>query len=164
MKTRIISAFPCCGKTYLFNNPQGRVIADSDSSEFSWVKDSEGNNTKERNPNFPTNYIDYIKSLIGKVDYILVSSHDDIRHALDEAQLCWIAVTPDESLMNEWVGRCYMRGSSDSFIKILAKNWKSWTNWQSINMNFNNSGQCIIESNKYLSDELHWIETLCYNE
>ena len=40
MRTRIISAFPACGKTYAFKklNQKGYTILDSDSSKFSWVE------------------------------------------------------------------------------------------------------------------------------
>ena len=39
MDTKIISAFPACGKTYAFKklNENGYKILDSDSSEFSWM-------------------------------------------------------------------------------------------------------------------------------
>ena len=40
MGTRIISAFPACGKTYAFKklNQKGYTILDSDSSQFSWTE------------------------------------------------------------------------------------------------------------------------------
>ena len=98
-KTVIVSAFPACGKSYVFQN-QGKIMTnfsclDSDSSEFSWVKDSEGNNTKERNPDFPNNYIQHIKDNIGKVDVIFVSSHSEVVNALEDNQLNWVKVVPD---------------------------------------------------------------------
>lgn len=39
--TKVISAFPGTGKTYCFNNFKGITMLDSDSSEFSWIKDEE---------------------------------------------------------------------------------------------------------------------------
>ena len=37
-ETKIISAYPCCGKTYAFENYQDIYsILDSDSSDFSWI-------------------------------------------------------------------------------------------------------------------------------
>ena len=38
-KTKIISAFPACGKTYAFEklSENGYEILDSDSSKFSWM-------------------------------------------------------------------------------------------------------------------------------
>ncbi len=45
-QTFVISAFPVCGKSYCFNNHQDKFsMLDSDSSEFSWVKDDNGKNT-----------------------------------------------------------------------------------------------------------------------
>ena len=40
MGTKIISAFPVCGKTYAFEklNQKGYTILDSDSSKFSWTE------------------------------------------------------------------------------------------------------------------------------
>lgn len=86
-KTYVISAFPAYGKSYCFKKYQDKfTILDSDSSEFSWIKDRNGNNTKERNANFPQNYITHIKNNIGKVDIIFVSSHETVRKALFDSK------------------------------------------------------------------------------
>ena len=92
MRTAIISVFPGCGKSYFYNKYNGEICAgrtpwkilDSDSSEFSWIKDENECNTKERSPNFPNNYIQHIKDNIGKVDIIFVSSHKEVRKALKD--------------------------------------------------------------------------------
>ena len=57
--TKVISAFPGTGKTYCYNKLKelGIEILDSDSSEFRWIKDENGNNTTKRNPDFPNNTI-----------------------------------------------------------------------------------------------------------
>ena len=74
-RTVVVSAFPCCGKTYAFENYQNKYsMLDSDSSKFSWTyeaeKDENGNILRGikrvRNPNFPKNYIEHIKENIGK--------------------------------------------------------------------------------------------------
>ena len=46
-KTKIISAFPACGKTYAFKklNEKGYKILDSDSSQFSWCYDYDPTNS-----------------------------------------------------------------------------------------------------------------------
>ena len=46
--TKIIAAFPACGKTYYFENrEEDNIVLDSDSSKFSWtyqgMKDKNGN-------------------------------------------------------------------------------------------------------------------------
>lgn len=123
-RTFVISAFPACGKTYCFENYQDEfLMLDSDSSEFSWIKDSKGNNTKKRNPDFPNNYIEHIKKNIGKVDVIFVSSHEVVRKALADNGVKVIIVYPNKSLKNEWVRRFRERGNDDGFINFISDNW-----------------------------------------
>ena len=121
--TKIISAFTACGKTYVFENFKGKVILDSDSSKFSWVIVG---NQKVRHPDFPQNYIDHIKENIGKADYIFVSTHDNVRRALEKAGIDFYLVYPDRSLKEEWIGRCFLRGSGEKFCQLIADNWNNW--------------------------------------
>lgn len=121
--TKIISAFPACGKTYVFENFKDKVILDSDSSKFSWVMVA---NQKVRNPDFPKNYISHIKENIGKADYILVSTHENVRKALEEAGIDFYLIYPDRSLKEEWIGRCFLRGSGEKFCQLIADNWDNW--------------------------------------
>ena len=123
--TIVVSAFPACGKSYMFNNCNGKpfTILDSDSSEFSWIKDENGINTKERDSNFPNNYIKHIKDNIGKVDVIFVSSHDIVRKALNENNINFFMVYPDKSMKKEWFRRYKERGNDEIFIKFISDSW-----------------------------------------
>ena len=116
-KTLIISAFPGCGKTHLFNNNETDIILDSDSSKYSWVKDESGENTKTRNPEFPNNYIKHIEENIGIADIILVSSHSNVRNALENSKIDYTIVSPDKDLKNEWLERFKNRGNQKDFIE-----------------------------------------------
>ena len=118
--TKIISAFPACGKTYVFKNFMDQVILDSDSSKFSWVCVADQN---VRHPDFPQNYINHIKENIGKVDYILVSTHENVRRALEEAGIDFYLVYPERNLKEEWIGRCFLRGNRENFCWLIADNW-----------------------------------------
>lgn len=111
--TRLISAFPGCGKSHLFRNPGGRVILDSDSSQFN--KDY-----------FPENYLQHIKNNMGKADIICISSHDVVRDALVENELPFTLVYPDRSIKEEYIQRYIDRGNEDSFVKLLQENWDNW--------------------------------------
>lgn len=127
MKTAVISAFPACGKTYASQHFQGRYsILDSDSSEFRWIKDENGQNTKTRNPDFPSNYIRHILDNIGKVDIIFVSSHLVVRKALESVGIEYCTVYPKENMKSEWVGRMWLRGSNESAIRFVAENFDSF--------------------------------------
>lgn len=115
--TIVISGFPGIGKSYLFENGKGLDILDSDSSSFSWI--SKGS----RNPDFPNNYIDHIKNNIGKVDVILVSSHDVVRKALQENDIMYFLVYPDKSLKEEYIQKYINRGNNKEFIDMMTVNW-----------------------------------------
>lgn len=158
MKTRIVSAFPACGKSYIYDNQTklGLKVSDSDSSQFSWVETDSG---KVRNPDFPRNYIEHIKSLIGKVDYVFVSSHNEVKLALEEAQLQYILVMPNPDLKLEWLGRCWLRGSPEGFLKLINNNWDDWVNPQKISFYWNPVGVTYLSSGEYLSDKLSWFKT-----
>lgn len=163
--TKILSVFPACGKTWMFDHQDelGVSILDSDSSDFSWSKrkltkdeieyrmsnphihsgvsihdfgsiDEYRNylnsvEIKERNPEFPNNYIKYIKSQMGKYDYIFISSHETVRKVLNDEGVDFIIVFPIRQCLNEWIGRCHIRetqGKQGFPINILMDNWDKW--------------------------------------
>lgn len=133
MNTEIYSVFPACGKTWLYEHQEdyNLEILDSDSSQFSWIYADDGNNGyfKERNPDFPNNYIKYIKENIGKYDYIFVSSHASVRKALDENGIDFTIVYPISNCKAEWIGRCFIRdknGESGCGAEIMYDNWEQW--------------------------------------
>jgi hypothetical protein len=112
--TLVVSAFPGCGKTHLFNTSD-KVILDSDSSKFDKT-------------NFPQNYIQHIEYNIGKCDIILVSSHLDVRKALSESLINYTLIYPEIELKKEYIDRYIKRGSPQSFIDLLNNNWENWIN------------------------------------
>lgn len=128
MKTKIYSVFPACGKTWLYEHQEdyNLKILDSDSSQFNWIH---VNGLKERNPDFPANYIKHIKENIGKYDCIFVSSHASVREALDEEGIDFTIVYPEYSCKAEWVGRCFIReknGESGCGAEAMYNNWEQW--------------------------------------
>lgn len=128
MNTRVYSIFPACGKTWLYEHQEDYdlKILDSDSSEFSWVR---VNGAKERNPDFPNNYIKHIKENIGKCDCIFVSSHASVREALDKEGINYTIVYPESSCMAEWVGRCFIRerrGEAGCGAEVMYNNFEQW--------------------------------------
>lgn len=124
-ETLVIAGFPGTGKSYFFRNTDFNVL-DSDSSEFSWVKDENGNNTKERNPLFPSNYMEHIKENIGKADIIFISTHDVVRGALKEAEIKYILVYPESGLKEEYLDRYRNRGSVEGFVNLMDKQWDTF--------------------------------------
>ena len=146
-RTVVVSAYPCCGKTYAFEHYQDKYsILDSDSSKFSWIHNEDG--TKVRNPEFPANYIKHIKENIGKVDFIFISSHLEVRKAMEETGIRYCTVYPKKEMLNEWVGRMYRRGDNDYVIKLHIDHWEEFMN----NITFEpyGFGLCRLGNNEYL--------------
>jgi hypothetical protein len=181
--TKVIAAFPACGKTYCFDRNEDYIILDSDSSKFSWMMrkrtkeelraakkeweavphllDGKGyiekiknEEIKVRNPDFPKNYIEHIKENIGKVDYIFVSTHEEVRKALTEAGIDFTIVFPEWSLKAEWVGRCFLRGSGEKFCQLIADNWEYWLSQMEEEVVCNKRKHYRLKSDEYLSDAL----------
>lgn len=123
MKTKIISAFPGTGKT-MYHSKHKETTLDSDSSDFSWVIDGDGN--KVRNPDFPKNYIEHIKENIGKYEFIFVSSHKEVREALLDECLFFYLVYPDDRRRDEFIERYRSRGNDEKFIQLVSDNWDNW--------------------------------------
>jgi len=118
----IISGFPGVGKTYFCENNDNAL--DSDSSSFSWIIAEDGE--KERNPDFPNNYIEHIKKNMYTYKYIFVSSHKEVRDALTTNQLSFYLVYPDKACKQEYIDRYNQRGNDLGFIKLLEMKWDDW--------------------------------------
>ena len=127
-ETMIIAAFPGCGKSYTVTHEAEKFdgVLDSDSSQFSWIKDNNGNNTDQRNPEFPHNYIEYIKKQIGKVEVIFISSHKEVREALEKEGIKYFLVYPNTFQKKDYIERYKNRGDNKKFINLLSANWDLW--------------------------------------
>lgn len=135
--TIVVSAFPGVGKSYLFNNTSLKVL-DSDSSTFDKSL-------------FPGNYIQHIKENIGKVDIILVSSHEVVRKALVAEGIPFALVYPGEDCKESYIARYKQRGSPEAFIKLLDDNFENWVE------DCREQGNCFsyeLECGRYLTDLL----------
>jgi len=116
--TRVISGFPGVGKTVFCSRSKYEAkVLDSDSNRFNWI--CEG----VRNPEFPQNYIGYIKENIGVVDVILVSSHAVVRKALEENGIKYELVYPNIKLKEGYLERYRQRGNEQTFIDMMNTNW-----------------------------------------
>jgi hypothetical protein len=136
VETLVVSAFPGCGKSHLFRNKGEKKILDSDSSTFDKSQ-------------FPQNYIEHIKSNIGEVDIILVSSHKEVRDALVNESINFTLVYPRKDIKDEYIQRYIDRGNDGKFVELLKQNWDNWTD------ELENQEGCEkieLESGQYLSN------------
>lgn len=138
--TLIVSAFPGCGKTYFYNQMKdsGLNVIDSDSSTFDKA-------------DFPDNYIEHIENNIGKQDIILVSSHKEVRDAMNEVGIEFVLAFPHINLKTQYIERYKERGSNEAFIKLIDDNWFEWI---SPLTQQKGAFPYALESNEYLSNIL----------
>lgn len=138
----IICGFPGVGKTHAFNS--GRYsICDSDSSKF--PKDG-----------FPENYIAHIKEMSQCHEFVLVSSHREVRDALTDHEMEFVYVYPRRGALDEYRLRYTQRGSSKNFMSLLEAMWHVWIEEAEAYQ----SQYCIkvpIGENIYLLDILEFI-------
>ena len=123
IKSKIIAAFPGTGKsTYYREHPN---CLDSDSSEWSWLV---VDGVKERHPEWPSNYINHIKENIDneEIEWIFVSSHKEVRDALIESEITFNLLYPEIILKEDYLYRYVQRGSPESFVNLISKNWDNW--------------------------------------
>ena len=125
--TIVISAFPACGKSYTFNNFNGKpfTMLDSDSSKYSWIYE-DGVKTDKRNPNFIEDYMTHIKENIGKVDVIFVSSHKEVRKALRDNNIKYFIIYPSLEMKDEMLRRMKERGNDEKFIQFQSEHFKEF--------------------------------------
>ena len=136
MPALVISAYPACGKSYYYKKhslyaTEGNgteKILDSDSSNFSWIYDESSNKTDLRNPDFPDNYIQYIKKHLDKEDIIFVSSHESVREALHKNKIPFAIAVPSSDMKEEWLKRMKERGNDETFIQLQDEHWDEWVN------------------------------------
>jgi len=138
--TKIISAFPGTGKTYvydMFKDTDKYSILDSDSSTFS------------KKGNWPNEYINHIVSNIGKVDIIFISSHEEVRKMLEITGIKFNLIYPKKTLKKTYLRRYKKRKSPEAFIDYVDVFWDSWI--ESCEQQ-KGCSKIVLQKNQYLLD------------
>jgi hypothetical protein len=166
---KIVSAFPGCGKSYIYNNPDkfnltqmtvedgGSKLQLVDPRAFIFgnptpVFDSDSSLFNEKD--FPENYVNYIKRVRDEYQYshlVFVSSHKDVRQLLQDNGVEFTLVYPDRSLKDEYLNRYRERGSDFAFQELLVNNWDKWITSCD---NDPTSNKLILQTGQSLSDVL----------
>lgn len=159
----VVSAFPGCGKSSIFNNASEYNLVPVPFSgnmlELSKIERKEGqtlvfdsdSSNFDKN-HFPGNYISYIKSLLEMFDnvVIFVSSHITVRETLAESGIEYVLVYPETYLKQQYLERYVKRGSPEGFIKLLDEKWLEWL--ESCDNDKNAISHYKLSNGQYLSD------------
>lgn len=173
-KTMIISAFPGCGKTYLYKNSdklkfkylgkgQKFSFCDSDSSHY---KKQEG---------WERQYVDDLEKKLGTVDFLFISQHKGVLSELESRHIPFVIIAPDNSdwitderrmiIKQQWFGRFILRGNShisnfESWLELLKNNYDEWTSVENLTK-YNPVSFFLLKENEYISSI---IEDLYYKK
>lgn len=112
VETKVISAFPGTGKTTFANKIPNTL--DLDSSEF---KKAHGEY------NFLDKYKKAIKDAIGVYDYIIVSTHQEVRELLATEGIPFTLVYPAKGLKSQYMKRYAERGDNEEFMTIMRNSF-----------------------------------------
>jgi len=96
-------------------------------------------------------YLDDIKNLTGKVDYIFISTDPDGLKLLHKEGFDITLIYPKNELRNEYLDRYIERDSPYDFIGTFMKHWNIWID------ELKEQSYCkhiVLEKGKYLQDVL----------
>lgn len=129
----IISAFPGVGKTTL--NKKYENIIDLESSIYKYLFDKEVSELeiearkalpREKNPEYPNNYLKAIKEATKQYDIVLTSCGPDIRNGLKKEKMDFIIVYPGIECKDEYRKRYKSRGNHEKFVNHVMNNFEIW--------------------------------------
>lgn len=150
---KIISAFPGIGKTTLVQINKNYI--DLESSDYKWIDIDKTLPIEERkgtaktiNPDFPNNYIKKIIELTDMGFNVLISSHKEVREALQARGIKYTIVLPSLDMKEEMINRYLSRGNQESFVNLLKTNYEKFVE----DLSMDSNEKVVLKSGQYLSD------------
>lgn len=128
----VVCGYPGIGKTVATINLQnlGYQVLDVDYKNFStkncMFRSQMGNvpmNCEMKNPSFPDNFIRYIRERKNTVDFIFVSSDEDVRNALKLAEIKYVSVYPKKESKYKYINRLSRSNYREEDIAMLNRRW-----------------------------------------
>lgn len=114
----VLAGFPGVGKSTLA--AQDTRVWDAESQPFSWLAPG------VRNPAFPQNYLDHVRTLLTQGYTVLTSTHAVVRAALRAAAIPYGLVYPTRASRPIYLARYRDRGSPEAFCTLLETQWDAW--------------------------------------
>jgi hypothetical protein len=108
----VISAFPCCGKTYAFNALKGKMeVADLDYTLY----------TETNEEDKFTHFMDDLTHGMKEKRIIFVSAHQKIRTELENRGIPFIFYLPSSQRKSEIIELMKMRGNCEDMVESLER-------------------------------------------
>ena len=135
MKTLIISSFPGTGKTHFCEKYEGCGI-ELECWEYS------------KSDNFPNNIVLDIKSFIGKIKYIFISTNNIVLDKLIKEEIGFQIYYPSPDQKEDYMNRYVKRKSPYDFIGVMYVHWDDWLDVAS------KYGGTVLKQGEHLSDKI----------
>ena len=127
----IYSGFAGIGKTHASKHKEN--ILDLESSQFQWVNANDGKSIeeskgsyKEKNKDWPSNYINRIKTEEQLGYTILISAQPRVLSLLKGNGLKFVTVTPNKGDKVVYLTRYMSRGNSIAFVQSMQANFDKY--------------------------------------
>jgi len=123
MSATIVSGFPGIGKSYLTKHYKHESLFDATliCSKFFWQIPG-----SKINPDFPENFILYLKSISNDYEIIFTPFIKSLSDALANQNFKHIVVYPSECLENDYLKRYRRRGDSPIFMHLVSMKWNEY--------------------------------------
>lgn len=99
MNTIIISAFPCCGRTYLSEHPDD-ISLNIGCGENKYTICKIGASDYDVDANWLYSYVNTVEEMIGHVDVILISQRAEVLSELNARKIRYVSVVPEN---RKWI-------------------------------------------------------------
>lgn len=168
----IISAFPACGKTYLFENQDKLTFKCLGEEKKFTFRDSDSSHYA-KHENWEKEYVNDLKKELGTVDFIFISQHENVLAELEAQHIPFVAIAPDNSewlsdeerrlIKQQWFGRFILRNNNhikdfDKWLICLKENYDNWTSQEQLSKH-NPVALFLLKENEYISNiiaDLYW--------
>ncbi len=107
---------------------------------------------KNKNPEWPENYIEFIKKQNTKDQIVLISAQPEILNMLGQQGIPFKTITPDVSTKNQIMERYEIRGNNKEFINMMSSNFEKFIT--SMDTNAYASDHLKLKENHRLADLL----------
>ena len=165
-KTLVVSAFPGCGKTFLYESQDKGFNIQGSNKKISFIDSDSSSYAKT--PDWERRYALDIKSKLGTVDFIFISQHSKVLEELHKLGVDYVTVYPNNTnqlsdkerqlIKQQWFGRFVLRDNShikdfSKWLSSLKENYDNWTSIEQIKK-MNPLKYYLLNQNQYISDIL----------
>ena len=125
----LIGGFKAIGKSTLANKYNN--VVDIESSDFEYIIDEKlkkipieqrkGLKIRVKNPDYPLNYYNELISNLKNDNIVLFACKPEVISLLNENNISYYIVYPEEDMLEEIIDRCRSRGNNQEFLSRIKK-------------------------------------------